>query len=123
MDINERLALLVESGQIRAAAATAAEQLLAGVAAYVGRPVAAETGGMIATHVALALERLLRGEPLADVPDVVIAEAGQHPETQAVAARLFADALASLPDGAGVAVPASEVAYLTLHLQSLRQAG
>jgi hypothetical protein len=125
MDLHERLALLVESGQIRPAAAAAAEQLLAGVAAYIGRPVDADTGAMIATHVALALERLLAGEALADVPDVVIAEAKAYPETWAAAARLFAEALgegAGAAEGADVVAPASEIAYLTLHLQTLRQA-
>lgn len=115
MPFRERFGLLVQSGQVSAAAAEAAQQVLTGAAAYLGRPLDEESGGMIATHLALAMERLARGEALAEAPPLAVTEARSYAPEWNAASSLLEKAAARW----GRTAPAAEIAYLTIHLRLL----
>lgn len=117
LDLRERFELMVASGQVCQEAAEAAEGLLNGVAAYLGRPVNEESGSMLATHLVMAMERLLRGEVLEEPPEAIMEEAHGYPAEWAAAERLLTEAVSRL----GRPVPTGEVAYLTFHIRSLRE--
>lgn len=115
MELQERFDLLEASGQVGPAAVSAAKLVLAGVEEFLGRSLDGETGAMIATHLALAMERLVQGEPLAEVPDVALEEAREYAREWDRAEALLSAASTSL----GRQVPLPEVVYLTIHLRSL----
>jgi len=112
----ERFALLVESGQVSQAAVEAAVLILDGVAAYLGRPLDEETDAMAATHLVMAMERMARGETLAELPPVVVAEARTYATEWDEAVALLATAGARF----GQPVPIAEISYLTIHLRFLK---
>lgn len=116
MAFAERFALLQESGQVSAAAVEAASLILAGVTAHLGRPLDEETDAMAATHLVLAMERLVRGESIADLPEVVAEEARTFKVEWAAATDLLEAAAARW----GRPAPVAEIIYLTIHLRSLK---
>lgn len=116
MAFEERFALLVESGQVSAEAIGAVNDLLAGVVAYLGRPLDEEADAPAVTHLAMVMERLARGEEVPPLPEEVIDEARGCPEEWALAADLLQRAAAVW----GRQAPVTEIAYLTIHLRSLK---
>ncbi len=75
-----------------------------------------ETAGMFATHLAVGLERMLKGEPLTELPPMVRSEAGQLKKE----AELARNALSAL-DGAEKLTPSEEeILFLATYLAVLR---
>lgn len=116
MPFAERFALLQESGQVSAAAVEATGALLAGVVTHLGRPLDAEADAMAATHLVMAMERLARGEAIADLPAVVVEEARTYAAEWDAATSLVTAAAARF----GRPAPLAEISYLTIHLRALK---
>lgn|GEM_PF-3332547 len=110
----ERVALLLDSGQIDTAVAAAMPALSANIAAALGRGLDGEAGGMLVTHLALALARGRRGEPVQDLdPALLEAEAATHPRERRLAGQVLDAAARRLGP---LDLPAAEAAMLALHL-------
>ncbi|NEE36608.1 PRD domain-containing protein, partial [Streptomyces sp. SID7982] len=84
-----------------------------------GNTVTEATAGLLASHLTMALGRLLRGEPIEEfsTDEQVAAELAGHPEAVARARAISARAEQTL----GPALPESEVNFLGLHLAALAQ--
>lgn len=114
--LSERIRIFRESGQVRPEVVDFVTAELAALTAE-GRPVTEATAGMLTSHLMMALNRLLDGEPIADFPtdDQVAAELAGHPDAvdraRAVADRAHRELGAALPD--------SEINFLGLHLAVL----
>ena len=116
MAFEGRFALLHESGQVSSAAIEAATAILTGVVGHLGRPLNEETDAMAATHLVMAMERMARGEAIAQMPSVVVDEARTYAAEWEVATALLSSAASRF----GRPVPLAEVCYLTIHLRSLK---
>ncbi|WP_314177048.1 PRD domain-containing protein [Streptomyces winkii] len=114
-----RIRLFRENGQVRAEVADFVERELAGLA-RAGLPVSEETAGMLTSHLMMALNRLLNGEPLDDpaAGDHMAAELADRPDAVRLAGEIAARAERELGT---VPLPASETGYLALHLAVLAQ--
>lgn len=118
--MDERLALRIElfraGGQVRPEVADFVTAELTALAAE-GRTVTEETAGMLTSHLMMALTRLLDGESISETrADAQIAEGlAAHPDALERAGRIAARAERAL----GAALPASEVAFLGMHLAVL----
>lgn len=112
MSFEERFALLVESGQVADESVAAVHEVLTGIEAHLGRALDEEADAMLATHLALAVERIRKGEELDEVPEVALAEAQTCTEEWAAAERLLQRAAARW----GQKAPQSEIVYLTVHM-------
>ncbi|MFI1017354.1 transcriptional antiterminator [Streptomyces sp. NPDC020965] len=114
--LSERIRIFRESGQVRPEVVDFVTAELTALTAE-GRPVTEATAGMLTSHLMMALNRLLDGEPIADFPtdDQVAAELAGHPDAvdraRAVADRAHRELGAALPD--------SEINFLGLHLAVL----
>jgi hypothetical protein len=72
-----------------------------------------DNGAMLVTHLAMALTRSERGEPLLEEPPaVIVAEAEANP----VELAFVRDRLATFGAVLGEALPESEVVFMTAHL-------
>ncbi|WP_255955445.1 PRD domain-containing protein [Streptomyces odontomachi] len=118
--MDERLALRIElfraGGQVRPEVADFVAAELTALAAE-GRTVTEETSGMLTSHLMMALTRLLDGEAISGTKaDGQIAdELAEHPDAVERAGRIAVRAEREL----GAALPASEVAFLGMHLAVL----
>lgn len=117
MAFAERFELLAVSGQVSAQTVEAAQALLAGIAAYLGRPLDEEADAMAATHLVLAMERIRTGDVIQDPPEVLLTEARSYATEWAAASALLESAAARW----GRPAPPAELAYLTIHLCSLKR--
>lgn len=109
----QRIGLFRESGQARPEVADFVTAELTALAEE-GTPVSETTAGMLASHLMMALGRLLNGEviPLSPADDRIAAELADHPDAVARARGLAARAAARL----GAELPESEIHFLAAHL-------
>ncbi len=114
VSLAQRLAFLADSGVVSRTARRLTEEAMADVAARVGA-LDQETAAALATHVAMALTRVDRREPEAQLPDVAAAELESRPEELAFARELADRWEREL----GRQIPRAEVAYVALHLAAL----
>lgn len=117
MSFEERFGLLMESGQVSEEAVAAARRILAGVVRYLGHPLQEETGAMLATHLAFAMQRLQAGEPIEEPLGAAVEEARGLQAEWAEAEEL----LRPEAEAADRPIPLGEVVYLTIHLAVQRQ--
>src|SRR4051794_39188092 len=84
-----------------------------------GQVVTEETGGMLTSHLLMALTRLLNGEAIEQfaADEQVAAELVEHPESVA-AARAIAERAGAALDAT---LPESEINFLGMHLAALAQ--
>lgn len=113
----ERLDLLQESGQLSAAARQVAIEIIHELDVQRG-PLTEAKAGALVSHLALSLERLCQGETLEPDP-MVVAEATQYQAALDLAAQIARPAERL---GAGP-LPASEVAFLAIHIRLLEEPG
>lgn len=113
-----RIQLFRESGQVRPEVATFVADELDALAAE-GRTVTEGTAGMLTSHLMMALNRLLDGEPIEEfrTDEQVAAELAGHPEAVARARAVSVRAAKAL----GAPLPESEINFLGLHLAVLAQ--
>ncbi|MFD5033463.1 transcriptional antiterminator [Streptomyces sp. NPDC058405] len=113
-----RIQLFHESGQVRPEVAAFVADELDALAAE-GRTVTEGTAGMLTSHLMMALNRLLDGEPIEEfrTDEQVAAELAGHPEAVARARAVSVRAAKAL----GAPLPESEINFLGLHLAVLAQ--
>lgn len=116
MAFQARFELLEESGQVSPAAVEATQAVIDAIEGWSGRRLTEDNAAMFVTHMVMAFERLLRGEELNEVPQEVLDEIQQYPETRSFVADTVTDALATR----GVQAPDAELAYLALHLAAIQ---
>lgn len=114
--IPARLDLLERSDVITSRARALTDGAMATIRAQFSTPLPAEHAAQIATHIGMALTRLERGEPEADLPSLeVTAELADRHSERSVATQLAAGWEQAL----GAGVPQAEVDYLVMHLAVL----
>ncbi|MDX3854424.1 transcriptional antiterminator [Streptomyces sp. AK02-01A] len=111
-----RIQLFRESGQVRPEVAAFVADELDALAAE-GRTVTEDTAGMLTSHLMMALDRLLDGEPIEQfqTDEQVAAELAGHPGAVARARAVSLRAEKEL----GAPLPDSEINFLGLHLAVL----
>ncbi|WP_055486478.1 PRD domain-containing protein [Streptomyces sp. WMMB 322] len=112
-----RIQLFRETGQVRAEVADFVEDELRGLDSA-GLHVSEETAGMLTSHLMMALNRLMNGETLDDpaAGEHMAAELADRPDAVQLARQIAARAEHDLGTAA---LPASETAYLAMHLAVL----
>jgi transcriptional regulatory protein LevR len=113
-EFRERLDMLEESGQITALARWLTESSLARIADELSVALSEENAAQFVTHLAIALDRLQRGEPV-EASAVVTDEVAEFPRERAVMRRIMAECEKVLDRE----VPDAEVDYMTVHLCAL----
>lgn len=110
----ERLEFLAGAGVITATARLLTSETIARLVERLGG-LDAEDGAPLVTHIAMALTRVERGEPEAELPAVVEAEIRDRVEDRA-----FAESLAARwREVLRRPIPDSEVQYVVVHLATL----
>src|SRR5574341_964915 len=114
--IQDRITLLLESEQISPITAQTTARLLEKVEIRFGRPLLDAAAIMFTTHIAIALERLLRGETLTEgLPQDLLEEVQARSEDWRFAQTLTEFVQAET----GAALPESEIGYMAAHLGAL----
>ena len=113
-EFRERLDMLEESGQLTTLARWLTENALARVAGELGVTLTEDNAAQFVTHLAIALNRLQRGEPV-EPSAVVSDEVREYPREQAVMRRVMNECEEVLDRH----VPDAEVDYMTVHLCAL----
>lgn len=119
MDCEFRLSLLAESGQVDADSLVATRRVIRAIEEKYSLVVNEENGGMLVTHLAVALARLKAGQPVTDIPGAALDEAREFAAEWQFVRDIAGAAAASL----GATLPESEIAFMTLHLATLLQSG
>lgn len=110
-----RLQLLQESGQVSPAVAELTLEYVKKIEDRFEVQLTEENGAMLVTHLAMALERLQKGEPVGELPPEALAELKAQTEAWAFMSQLAQEVEARL----GVTVPEAEIGFLTAHLGAL----
>jgi transcriptional regulatory protein LevR len=116
MPFEERFRLLMASGQASENSIAATRQALEQVEAHYGIELSEELGASLASHLGITLQRLLSGEPLAQVPDVVWQELQAYPEELGLAESIVAD----LERRLNLSIARDEVGFIAVHLCKIR---
>jgi hypothetical protein len=115
--IADRLALLQGAGKISPIARRATDNLLEAVRDFLGEDLEDSHGIMMATHLALACQRVLDGKAMTD--PVPLAEAELAPyERERVEADRLAHRVGSILQAP---FPQAETVYLAIHLAARRK--
>lgn len=114
-----RIQLFRQTGQVRPEVADFVESELKALA-RAGLPVGEDTAGMLTSHLMMALNRLLNGEPLEDpaAGEQMAAELADQPGAVRLARQIAVRAERAL---GAAPLPDSETAYLAMHLAVLAQ--
>jgi transcriptional regulatory protein LevR len=116
MPFEERFRLLIASGQASETSISATRQALQQVEAHYGLELTEELGAPLATHLGITLQRLLSGELLTPVPDVVWQELQACPEELELAESIVAD----LERHLNLSIGRDEVGFIAVHLCKIR---
>ncbi len=116
MPFEERFRLLIASGQASETSIAATRQALEQVEAHYGIELGEELGASLASHLGITLQRLLSGESLAQVPDVVWQELQAYPEELGLAESIVADLEGHLK----LSIARDEVGFIAVHLCKIR---
>jgi transcriptional antiterminator len=112
MPFEERFDLLVESGQANAQSIVATRSALEMVEQHYGIQLTEELGASLATHLAITMKRLLDGETLVPVPDVVWQELNDYPEELRNATSI----VARLEKELNLSISQDELGFIAVHL-------
>ena len=112
MPFEERFRLLVESGQANEQSIAVTRTALHMVEKHYKIQLTEELGGPLASHLAITLKRLLDGETLVKVPDVVWQEVRHYPEELALADSIVTELERSL----NISIARDEAGYVAVHL-------
>jgi len=116
MPFEERLELLVESGQAdeRSAAATRLAVDLA--ERHYGIELTEALGASLVNHLATTLKKIIDGKTLAEVPEVVWQELQGYPEEVALAEAI----VARLESALSVSLARDELGFIAVHLCKIK---
>lgn len=112
MALEDRYELLLTSGQASKTTIEATRFALALVEEHYGTLLDEETGGPLASHLAITLKRLKDGEVLSQVPQAVWDELQAYPEALEFASYV----VTRLEELLNTSIPQSEVGFLAVHL-------
>lgn len=116
LSFEERFKLLVESGQASEKTIAATKMAIALVESHYGIKLTEVNASMLVTHLAITLRRLMDGEMLIEMPDVVWQEIREYPEELDLAASIVSE----IEEFLGASISRSEVAYIAVHLARLK---
>lgn len=116
-EFKDRLDMLAESGQVTVLARWLTENSLVRIAQELALPITEENGAQFATHLAIALTRLQRGEPPVELSEVVTDELASHGREREVVRRVMMECQEVL----GREVPAAEIDYMAIHVCALAE--
>ena len=116
MPFEERFDLLVESGQANAQSIVATRSALEMVEQHYGIQLTEELGASLATHLAITMKRLLDGETLVPVPDVVWQELNDYPEELKSAT----STVARLEKELNLSISQDELGFIAVHLCKIK---
>lgn len=116
MPFEERFRLLIASGQASETSIAATRKALGQVEAHYGIELTGESGAPLAIHLGITLQRLLSGELLTQVPDVVWQELQACPEEVGLAESIVADLERYLE----LSIGRDEVGFIAVHLCKIR---
>jgi transcriptional regulatory protein LevR len=117
MPFQERLELLVESGQASRQSVEATRLAIAMVERHYGIEVTEELGASLASHLAITMKRLMDGKPLHGVPDCIWEELAQYPEECALAGSVVAELERTL----GQSLGRDELGFIAVHLCKMKK--
>jgi transcriptional regulatory protein LevR len=112
----ERFDLLVLSGQANQQSVTATQMALGMVERHYGVAVTEALGASLVNHLAVTLKRLLDGDSLIQVPEVVWQELQAYPDETALAATIVAELEKSLK----ITLGRDELGFIAVHLCKIR---
>jgi transcriptional regulatory protein LevR len=110
-----RIQLLLGSGQISQEVAELTREVMRRVERVFGVTLTEENGAMFVTHLALALERLRKGQPVKSMPPEALAEV----QTYTREWEFITAVTGEIGWRLGVPVPIEEAGFLTAHLATL----
>ena len=118
-DLEKRLALFEESGQVSAEVVSFTRDELERVAEEWGLVLEEENAGMLVSHLLLALERARAGEAIADWEgsEDAAEELAARPRAVEKAQRIVSNAQSTL----GANLPEGEARFLALHLAAIAE--
>jgi transcriptional regulatory protein LevR len=116
MPFEERFRLLIVSGQASESSIAATRKVLEQVEAHYRIELTEELGASLASHLGITLRRLLSGESLTQVPDVVWQELKACPEELGLAKSIVAD----LERDLDLSIARDEVGFIAVHLCKIR---
>jgi transcriptional regulatory protein LevR len=114
-NLEQRLSLLEQSGQVDHDVAEFSREAVRDLAAVTGRAPTDEDFGTLSTHVALALQRARRGEAVTTWDVDHSAELAAHPHAVEAAEALIAQAAVALD----IELPSMERQFIALHVAAL----
>lgn len=117
LTLRDRLDLLVAGGTIDGQVAGLTGWVLDRIACDLHLELTEENAGMFATHVAMALQRVKRGEGLGSAPGAVDEVIRAHPDLMARAEQLAWH----IGNELGRPLPPAEVRYIALYLCALTE--
>lgn len=116
MLMQDRLELLVKSGQVSRTVVEVVREIARKVKESFGLDLSEEDGSMFVTHLAVALERLRRGEPIKEAPESLLEEIREFHDESTFVSELEV----YLNSRLGVSLPLAEKAFCVAHLRALR---
>lgn len=112
MPFEERFRLLLDSGQANEESIAATRTALDRVEVQYGIQLTEGSGAALANHLAITMKRLLAGETLVKVPDVVWQELQDYPEELALAESIVAELERALQ----IPITRDEVGFIAVHV-------
>jgi transcriptional antiterminator len=116
MPFQERFDLLVESGQTNAQAVAATKMAIELVEGHYGIPITEELGASLVNHLAITLKRLMDGDTLIEVPEVVWQELRDYPEEYTLAESIVAELETNLK----ISLARDELGFIAVHLCKIK---
>jgi transcriptional regulatory protein LevR len=116
MLFQERFDLLVESGQTNEQAVAATKMVIAMIEEHYGIQMTEELGAALVNHLSITLKRLLDGETLVAVPDVVWQELRDYPEEITLAGSIVAE----LEKNLKISLARDELGFIAVHLCKIK---
>ena len=116
MLFQERFYLLVASGQANQQSVAATLMALDIVERHYGIQLTEESGASLVNHLAVTLKRLMEGETLVKLPEVVWQELHAYPDECALAAII----VAALEKNLKISLAQDELGFIAVHLCKIR---
>jgi transcriptional regulatory protein LevR len=116
MLFQERFDLLVESGQTNEQAVAATKMVIAMIEKHYDFQMTEELGAALVNHLSITLKRLLDGETLVAVPEVVWQELRDYPEEVSLAGSIVAE----LDKNLKISLARDELGFIAVHLCKIK---
>lgn len=114
-DLKQRLDLLEKTGQINKNTVKALENFVKVIEDRLNIEITEDNGSMFITHIALAISRIEKGEEIAPLDDLLLAELKASPNYESIPSLIE-----ELEKELDINIPESEYGYIGLHLGILK---